>query len=168
MSKPLQEYRDSLIAETGLSFPDFASNSTHEAYILLIAETPGGSGAVKSGVCAPTNNDQSAKRTQRLMKAAGVHQHEVVFWNFYASYEVRPEREAAQWAERIDRLIALMPKLETILIMGDKAWKGMRYVRVPRHVQLIWAPHPSARSINPNPQRELLIADAWKRAAKQA
>ena len=167
MSKTLQAYRASLIAETGLTFPDFAPGSTHEARILFVAETPG-PGAVKSGACAPTNNDPSAKRTRRLMTEAGVEPREVIFWNFYAAYERRPPREAEQWAARLDRLLALMPKLETVLVMGDKAWRGIRYVRLPRHLQLIWAPHPSNRSINGKPERERLIADAWKLAAKPA
>lgn len=142
MSPILQEYRNNLIAETGLSFPNFAPGSTHEARILLIAETPGNSGAEKSGVCAPTNNDPSAKRTQRLMNEAGVHAYEVIFWNFYAAYNPHVTSEEPAWATRIDRLIVIMPKLETVLVMGDKAWKGMRYAHVPRGVPIIWAPHP--------------------------
>lgn len=165
MSTILENYRLRLQAETGLTFPRFAPDSSHEARILLVAETPGGSGAVKSGICAPTNDDPTARRTLRCMRGAGVSAREVVFWNFYAAYEPQKPSSDEQWARRLEALIAIMPKLRTILVMGDKAWHGVRYVRVPRHVELIWAPHPSARSINPRPEREALIVEAWQRAA---
>ncbi|NBB70778.1 MAG: hypothetical protein GVY33_10730 [Alphaproteobacteria bacterium] len=165
MSSVLQVYRKQLIAETGLEFPRFARGASHEARILSILETPTRSGAAVSGECALTNADPTARRMKRLMADAGVHEHEVVLWNFYAAYAPPDTRCERAWAVRIERLIELLSRLETVLVFGDRAWRGMRFARVPRFVQLVWAPHPSNRSVNGRPDREGLIAEAWRRAA---
>lgn len=166
MSPVLEQYRKQVMAETGLDFPRFACGASHEARILSILETPYRSGAFTSGECALTNADPTARRTKRLMTEAGVQEHEVVFWNFYAAYEPPDPRRAPSWARRIERLIEVLPWLETILVFGNRAWLGMRFACVPRSVQLVWSPHPSNRALNGRPDRERLIALAWRRAAE--
>ena len=162
MDSKLEEYLKDIADRTGLSFPHFADEAVHTAPVLAVLLTPGNSGAEKSGVCSLDNDDPTAKRTERLMSAAGIVREQVIFWNFYAAYE-KADRNREFWVSEMESLVSLLPNLRVLIAFGNEAWQGIRDVRLPARVRLIGAPHPSNRSCNPNPRAEGLIADAWQR-----
>jgi hypothetical protein len=159
----LEQYRQSVIKQTGKDCPSFAEEARHIAPILAILETPGNSGAQRSQVCSLDNNDPTARRTAKIIESVGLSRKQIVFWNFFAAYE-RGQKDRAMWAEQLCRLIPLLPKLRTLITFGDEAWRGLRDVDLSAGIFLIGAPHPSNRSCNSNSNAEQAILRAWERA----
>ena len=58
-----------------------------------------------------------------------------------------------------------MPKVKVVLVCGEKAWKGMRFVKLDKNIALIAAPHPSGRGLSRSGNEEKLKI-AWKQAGE--
>lgn len=151
---------------TLLEFPRFAKEAACTAPFLAVLETPGKSGAEKSGECSLDNKDPTAKRTREIIEAVRIPREQIVFWNFYAAYKQceRSKKNRKLWAGELERLIEVMPKLKAIVVFGNDAWHGMRDVNLRKGIALIGAPHPSNRAINNNCEAKEEIRRAWKRA----
>jgi len=167
----LQKYRKYLMDEFDSSFPEFAKEAVHTAQILALLQDPGNSGAENTGVCSIHENDDATSRNQKeAIKEAGIDTNDIVFWNFFASFDIGKDfgiKSQERWAEEVEKLIGCMPKLEVVLICGEKAWKGMRFVKLDKNIALIAAPHPSSRGLAQSGARKKLYK-AWKRAKEMA
>lgn len=163
----LSRYLDQATARTGYSFPRFAEEASAKARILLVLQNPANSGATETGKCSLDNPDPTARRMQRTMESAGLSRKEIIPWNFYAAYDA-PLNNRTMWASELEQLMELLDNLRVVIAFGDKAWLGMRDVRLPASVQLIGAPHPSNRSCNSNPNAEAQIEEAWRRSKTAA
>jgi hypothetical protein len=163
MDKMLSLYRSEVAKRTQQTIPEFSADAVHTASILALLETPGGSGAVGTGVVCITNPDPTAKRTLRMIERAGLRPGKYLLWNFFASYEsVTADRE--RWRVETHKLIEILPNLKVVLVFGNNAWLGMRDVELPQGVFLIGAPHPSNLAVNSDKLAEGKIKRAWQRA----
>jgi hypothetical protein len=159
----LEFYRHKVAQQRHLRLPAFSTIARHTAPILAILDTPGNSGAERSGFCSHENEDPTARRTKRIIEKIGIQPCDIVFWNFFAAYKARHTQRSV-WALHMSELIGILPNLKVAIVFGDHAWRGMRDVELPPTVILIGAPHPSNRSCNANPDAERAIFRAWERA----
>ena len=165
MDERLAKYRDELIGQHVL-VPKFADEAVHTATVLAVLRDPGNPGAKKSGKCSIDNDDPTARRQKKIINEVGVGRTEIVFWNFFASYDAGKDRGAVsqeKWADELEGLIELMPNLEVILVFGTEAWQGMRFVKLKKSINLIAAPHPSDLGVR-RPGAEDRLKRAWERA----
>ena len=171
MKPELREYRKYLIDKYPHSFPEFAKEAVHTAPILALLQDPGNSGAKKTEVCSIHENDDATSRNQKeAIKEAGIDTKDIVFWNFFASFDIGKNigiELQEEWAEEVEKLIDIMEELKVIVVCGEKAWKGMRFVKLDKNIALIAAPHPSSRGLAQSGAREKL-EEAWKRAKEMA
>jgi|TARA_Y100000310_G_C20327223_1_gene643558 hypothetical protein len=162
----LQEYRKYLIEKHNAEFPEFAKDAVHTAPVLVLLQDPGNSGAEDSRACSIDNDDQTSRNQRMAIDSSGIDTADIVFWNFFASFDIGKNfgiESQEEWAEEVEKLIGDMPKLEVVLVCGEKAWKGMRFVKLDKNIALIAAPHPSGRGLS-QPKAEKRLKDAWKQA----
>ena len=171
MDAELQKYRKYLMDEFNNSFPKFAEEAVYTAPILALLQDPGNSGAEKTEVCSIHENDDATSRNQKdAIKEAGIDTKDIVFWNFFASFDIGKNfgiESQERWAKEVEKLIDIMEDLQAIVVCGEKAWKGMRFVKLDKNIALIAAPHPSSRGLAQSGAREKL-EEAWKRAKEMA
>ena len=168
MDTELQEYRKYLIEKHNAEFPKFAKDAVHTAPILALLQDPGKSGAEKQEkICSIENEDQTSRNQEKAIMSAGIETKDIVFWNFYASFDIGKNfriKSQKKWAKEIVKLIGLMPNLKVVLVCGKEAQKGMRFVELDKDITLIESPHPSWRGQwRPGAKDEL--KNAWKRAS---
>ena len=153
------------------SFPEFAEEAVYTAPILTLLQDPGNSDAENTEVCSIKNEDPTSKNQKEIIETkVGINREEIVFWNFFAPFNIGNDfgiKSQERWAKEVEELIRRMPKLKVVLVCGEKAWKGMRFVKLDKNIPLIAAPHPSSRGLAQSGAREKL-EEAWKRAKKMA
>lgn len=97
----------------------------NEAPVLSLLRDPGpmAGGPKGSGFLCVENDDPSAERLWHFLAEAGIDPRDVVPWNAYPWYiNAKPTR--AQLAAGVDplmRIIELMPRLQTVLLLGKDA-----------------------------------------------
>ena len=153
------------------SFPEFAKEAVHTAPILALLQNPGNSDAENTGVCSIDNEDPTSTNQKEIIETkVGINREDIVFWNFFASFDIGKNlgiESQERWAKEVEELIRRMPKLKVVLVCGEKAWKGMRFVKLKKSITLIAAPHPSSRGLAQLKARDKL-EEAWKRAKEMA
>ncbi len=167
MDDELKKYREYLIKEHKAKFPKFAKDAVYSAQILALLQDPGNSDAERTKVCSiAENKDATSRNQERAIKSAGIDTNNIVFWNFYASFDIGKNfriKSQKKWAKEIVKLIGLMPNLKVVLVCGKEAQKGMRFVELDKDITSIESPHPSWRGQwRPGAKDEL--KNAWKQA----
>jgi hypothetical protein len=162
----LKKYREYLIEKHNAEFPKFAKDAVHTAPILALLQDPGNSGAEKGKkVCSIDNKDTTSINQREVIKK--VNRNKIVFWNFFASFDIGKNfgiESQVRWAKEIEKLIDIMREdLQVVVVCGEKAWKGMRFVKLDKNIALIAAPHPSGRGLS-QPGAKDRLKDAWKQA----
>ena len=167
MDTELQEYREYLIEKHNAEFPKFAKDAVHTAPVLALLQDPGNSGAEVRRVCSIENPDQTSRNQKKAIENAGIDTNNIVFWNFYASFDIGKNfgiKSQVTWAKETEKLIDIMREdLRVVVVCGEKAWKGMRFVKLDKNIALIAAPHPSGRGLS-QPRAKDRLENAWKRA----
>lgn len=125
------------------------------ARCLSLLEAPGPR-AVASGFVSRNNPDESAKNFFEFNREAGIPRELTVTWNIVPRYigsrrkirvAQRPDLEIGMWY--LERVLQLLPALETVIIMGQKArYAERRSASMSRTVELFCCPHPSPLFIN--------------------
>ena len=163
----LQEYREYLIEKFhNAEFPKFAEEAVHKAPILALLQDPGNSDAERTKVCSIGNEDTTSTNQREVIEKVGINRNKIVFWNFFASFDIGKNfgiESQEEWAKETEKLIGCMPKLEVVLVCGEKAWKGMRFVKLDKNIALIAAPHPSGRGLS-QPRAKVRLENAWEQA----
>ncbi len=168
--EPLTAYVEELRRERGggESVPWFdPTEAGVSARVLLLLEAPGpravGAGgprpaAAGSGFISPDNDDSSAETMWRLLGKAGiVRARDVVTWNIVPWYvgdgtRIRPVNTADldESAPAIRKLIALLPDLRVVVLLGRKAARGWSRLAI-NDLPVLEAPHPGPRVVNTRP-----------------
>ena len=135
MDDKLKKYREYLIEKfDNAKFPGFAKDAVHSAQVLAILQDPGNSGAEKTKVCSiDENKDATSRNQKRAIDSAGIDTNNIVFWNFYASFDIGKNfriKSQKKWAKEIVKLIGLMPNLKVVLACGKEAQKGMNWITI--------------------------------------
>ena len=157
-----------MIKEHKAKFPKFAKDAVYSAQILALLQDPGNSDAERTKVCSIDENfDATSRNQKRAIDSAGIDTNNIVFWNFYASFDIGKNfgiKSQVTWAKETEKLIDIMREdLRVVVVCGEKAWKGMRFVKLDKNIALIAAPHPSGRGLS-QPKAEKRLKDAWKQA----
>jgi hypothetical protein len=167
MDKILKKYMEELRETYGQdNIPEFSEDAVHTAPILAVLQDPDNPGARKETRCSFLNPDPTAERQKEILDSVGIETAEVVPWNFFASYDANKRfvvKSQKEWANELQKLIALMPNLKVMVICGTKAWIGMRFVELRRPIILIPTPHPADRGVS-QPDAEERLKRAWERA----
>ncbi|MGY0234208.1 uracil-DNA glycosylase [Longispora urticae] len=169
---PLTAHAARIRSERGADrVPDFdPTEAGVHAPILLLLEAPGARATRErhgSGFVSPDNNDQTAATMWHLLCDAGIDRsRDVVTWNVIPWYigddtKIRPASTrdllAAEGYTR--QLLALLPALKVVVLIGRKAAKG--WSRLGIHtLRTIECPHPSPRNLNTRPadRQKILVA----------
>jgi len=167
----LQKYRKYLMDEFDSSFPEFAEEAVYTAPILALLQDPGNSDAENTGVCSIDNEDPTSTNQKEIIETeVGINREDIVFWNFFAPFDIGKDfgiESQERWAKEVEKLIDIMEELKVVVVCGEKAWKGMRFVKLDKKITLIAAPHPSSRGLA-QPKARDKLEEAWKRAKEMA
>ncbi len=166
MDNILNSYRIKLKNETKKKIPLFDKSSTHKAKILAVLQDPGNSGAEKSGTCSIDNNDPTAFKQKEILTKLNIDRKDILFWNLYASYDLKVENLKVEqkifWASKLNDLANLMPNLIFIISLGNYSWEGFKYFPNDKVTRILFAPHPSRRSMN-IPGNEKRLISTWEK-----
>jgi uracil-DNA glycosylase len=139
---------------------------------LCILEAPGAK-AVASGFISRSNRDETAKNFFLLYQEAGIPRSDTILWNIVPWYigdgsRIRAAggQDIAEGLEYLRELIDLLPRLEVIVLVGQKAQKVEREIRRLRpRVRIVRSPHPSPLFVNNKPGNRQLILNVLQQVA---
>lgn len=136
------------------------------AEILFLLEAPGPQ-AVRSGFVSRDNPDETARNFLLLCEEAGIDRRRTVCWNVVPWYIGTGERiraatvqDVASGLQSLGRLLELLPRLSTVVLVGGKAARARGFVVEQRpRVSVVEMPHPSPMFINRSPgNRDRILA----------
>ena len=127
-----------------------------EATTLFLLEAPGPK-AVHSGFVSRNNPDETAKNFFELNIEAGIDRKRTVIWNAVPWYigdgrkiRAATPKDLADGLRPLPRLLALLPKLREIVLVGRKAEKAA--AQLDRNSYAVFTcPHPSPMFVNNAP-----------------
>ncbi|MBX9707176.1 MAG: uracil-DNA glycosylase [Caulobacteraceae bacterium] len=180
---PLAGFAADLRARHGVEVPDFDPlDGGINARMLFLKERPGPmtsasrAGRAGSGFISRDNDDPTAESTFLFMEAAGIRRQDTVMWNVVPGWNgIRKitRQELAEGAAEVRNLIALLPSVEVVVLVGRKAAKaepllagtGLAIFRSLHNSPLVRASKPAdwakiseawaeaARALSPTPRR---------------
>jgi uracil-DNA glycosylase len=171
--KALVTYVEDLRSKAGKEwyFPDMDPlDGGIQADILVLMEKPGrmtdpNGRRVGSGFISRDNNDETAAATSRFFEQAGISRGRTLLWNAVPGWNstrdlTRSEEEEGR--AQIFKLIELLPKLETIILVGKTAHKAEEII--PKWIRIIKSMHPSPINRGTNREAWQRIPEQWARA----
>ncbi len=168
---PLTRFVETLRTEAGPSaaVPYFDPwDGGVEAEVLMLFEAPGPK-AVKSGFISRNNPDETARNFFELSMEAGLERKVTVLWNAVPWYigsgtKIRAATTAdlATGLRPLPQLLKLLPKVQTIVLVGKKAEKASSQLS-PVQYKLFSCPHPSPMFVNNAPDNRGRILTVLKR-----
>lgn len=156
---PLTAYVESLrVKHPTWEFQDFdPADSGVEADMLFLLEKPGpmtsSTGKRKgSGFISRNNDDPTAEALFQFMVEANIDRKRTVLWNVVPGWngttKVSPA-ECRDGLHELKNLVALLPRLKTVVLVGRKAGKAEAFMKsLGLHVFTSAHPSPKVRSIN--------------------
>jgi len=161
---PLNALAAEISEATRHAVPKFdpTSGGIH-ARALLLLESPGPASTANTGsnIISPHNNDPTAEHIHILLRRNHIPFNRILLWNVvpwwlpaqagkgrFRAPRTADIEDAALW---LDRLLELLPRLETVMTLGRRAEAGLdRYRRRDRPFPYttIAAPHPGNRAWN--------------------
>jgi uracil-DNA glycosylase len=163
---PLTALVESMRAETGeVGIPYFDPlDGGVAAECLFLLEAPGPR-AVSSGFVPRNNPDETAKNWFELDLAAGIDRRRTISWNIVPWYigntgRIRPASEAdiQRGLPYLQRLLALLPALQMVVLIGQKAGRARASLQEwVRTLTILEMPHPSPMFINRRPHHRRLV-----------
>ena len=149
-------------AYPALEFPDFDPlDGGVNADLLFLLEKPGpktSAGGNGSGFISRDNDNPTAEAILAFMKEAGLARERTVIWNVVPGWNGTLRITTAELLAGLDdfkRLLPLLPKLRTIVLVGQKAQRAMALVK-PLGLKILVSAHPS-------PQVRASQFDVWRR-----
>lgn len=175
--RPLAVFASRLRAETGRPVPDMDPlDSGVEARLLLLLETP--AAAVRQvGFVSRDNATPTARNIRRFCEAAGLPRDIMLIWNAVPwmgdgasgrNVAPRPD-EVRAGLLRLPPLLALLPRLEVVVLAGRVARMAIGTVQAARPGLLVLTmPHPSPTIVCTSPRVGESIAGTLAAAAAAA
>lgn len=145
-----------------------------DASILFLLEKPGpmtvptGKGLRRgSGFISRDNDDPTAEASFRFYREAGVDRRQSVVWNVIPGWNgtirVTPA-ELRAGVEDLAALLALLPRLQTIVLVGRRAARAEPLIRGLGDYAVFHSAHPSGQVRAGNPHLWAEIPVIWKAA----
>lgn len=172
---PLSAYVESLRERHPTwEFQDFdPADGGVDADMLFLFEKPGPTTSSTgkrqgSGFISRNNDDPTAEATFSFMVEANIDRKRTVTWNIVPGWNGTIKVSTAECRNGLDELrtlVALLPRLKTVVLVGRKAGKAEAFMRSSGlHVFTSAHPSPKVRSIN-RPMWDL-IPQQWAAAAE--
>lgn len=172
---PLTTFVEELRAEAGpgAQVPYFDPwDGGIAATTLFLLEAPG-SRAVRSGFVSRNNPDETAKNFFELNVEAGIDRKKTVVWNVVPWYVGDGRKIRAASPKDIEgglmplaRLLGLLPRLNTVVLVGRKAEKAGRLLDLERYA-VFTCPHPSPMFVNNAPGNREKVLSALRQLVAQ-
>ncbi len=165
---PLTAFVDALRVQMGSNYriPYFDPwDGGVAAEVLYLLEAPGAK-AVVSGFISRNNPDESAKNFFELNQQSGIPRKRTITWNVVPWYigsgsRIRPANsgDIEEGIQLLNSLLALLPRLRAIVLIGRKAQRGSIHIaRLRPNIRLFRSPHPSPLFVNNSPlNREKIL-----------
>mgnify|MGYP005853568119 CR=1 FL=1 len=155
---PLTEFVESLRERMG---PEYSIpyvdpwDGGVEARLLYLLEAPGPR-AVRSGFVSRNNPDETAKNFFELNQEAGIDRRLTVIWNVVPWYigdgrriRAAKREDLSAGTESLRELVALLPRLEVVVLVGRKAGNARGLVEgIAPKSRIFECPHPSPMFVN--------------------
>jgi len=146
-----------------------------EATMLFLFEKPGPMTATSgiragSGFISRDNDDQTAEATFNFMNQAGIPRKLTVAWNVVPWWNGTRKitvSELREGVELVRDLIALLPRLRIVVLVGKKAARARPYLET-KNLALFASAHPSPLVRASWPDRWKAIPTEWGSAARLA
>jgi hypothetical protein len=172
---PLTDFAASL-RRPSVEVPDFDPlDGGMDASMLFLFEKPGpmtavGGKRVGSGFISRDNDDPTAEATFNFMNQAGIPRRRTVSWNVVPWWNGERKittSELREGAECVRELIALLPKLRVVVLVGKKAARARPHLET-KSLSLFTSAHPSPLVRASLPDRWKAIPLEWASAARFA
>jgi len=131
-----------------------------DAKALFLLEAPGPK-AITSGYISRNNPDQTAKHLCELMHGARINRKDTLLWNIVPWYIGDGHRilpvttsDLSDALPYLQDLLALLPQLQIIVLIGKKAQSAREQVRALTNASVIETHHPSPRVFNTWPEKK--------------
>ncbi len=170
--RPLAEFVQALRLRHGPAcvIPDFdPCDGGTEARALFLLEAPGPRARV-SGFASRNNPDQTARNLCGLMGAAGIARTDTLLWNIVPWYvgtssRIRPvtPQDIAEAQAALRGLLALLPRLALIVLVGRKAQSARPFLQTLTPVPIMVTYHMSPQVFNISPALEAADAERLSR-----
>lgn len=166
MKTPLSSFVDRIRAEQklGRQVPDFdPDNGNETAKYLFVLEAPGPK-AVQTGLVSFENPDQTARNFRDQLAQAEISRQDIAVWNIVPWYVGNQERtqiravqrdEVALGTEYLRQLLALLPSLRCIVLVGSAARRAHVPLSAVTTARILSCHHPSPRAMNLLPSAKL-------------
>jgi uracil-DNA glycosylase len=148
------------------------------ARVLFLFEKPGPmtdparAGRAGSGFISRNNADLSAEATFKFMAQAGIERRDTVIWNVIPWWDGHikfTQTELRSALVELDALIALLPRLEAVVLVGNAAAKAEPHLRSTRPcLKIIQSAHPSPKVRATNRPLWDEIPAKWREGAGKA
>lgn len=172
----LREYTAALRVEGRGAVPECDPlDGGANARLLFLMEKPGpmtdntaGAAKAGSGFVSRDNDDPTAEAIFRFMRQAGIKRQETLLWNtvpWWNGTRAIRSAELAAGLERLDHLFCLLPKLTTVIGVGNKAGQTKPLI-VARGLSFYCSAHPSPINRAVRPLVWEAIPLAWQSAAR--
>lgn len=172
---PLTAFVEELRAEagSGAQVPYFDPwDGGIEATALFLLEAPGRK-AVLSGFVSRDNPDETAKNFFELNVEAGIDRKKTVVWNAVPWYigdgqkiRAATPKDLEAGLRPLPRLLALLPSVDTVVLVGRKAQKAARQFDSGMY-RIFTCPHPSPMFVNRSPGNRGKILDVLRQVGLQ-
>ncbi len=170
---PLVRYADTLRAMDRGTVPHFDPlDGGIKARILFLLEKPGpmtdevGRGKRSgSGFISRNNDDQTAEATFHFMNEAGLPRSDTVLWNvipWWNGTRAITPTELQDGVSCVHDLIALLPHLTAVVLVGKKAARAERFLHDTK-LNVFASDHPSPLVRARYPERWQAIPRVWAR-----
>jgi uracil-DNA glycosylase len=170
---PLVHYADKLCAMDRGTVPHFDPlDGGIKARALFLLEKPGpmtdetGRGNRSgSGFISRNNDDPTAEATFHFMNEAGLPRTQTLLWNvipWWNGTRAITRTELQDGVACVHDLIALLPDLTAVVLVGKKAARAERFLRDTR-LNVLTSDHPSPLVRARYPERWQAIPQVWSR-----
>ncbi|WP_242560012.1 MULTISPECIES: uracil-DNA glycosylase [Pandoraea] len=175
--RPLTEYVSTLRTKyVGWEFPDFdPMDGGTDANLLFLFEKPGPMTSPQhkrkgSGFISRDNNDPTAEATFLFMQDAGIDRKRTVLWNTIPGWNGKREIAAGETGagiEELTNLLSLLPRVNTVVLVGNKAQRAESLIR-QAGLRTIKSAHPGPLVKGPNRAMWDQIPRQWAQALSGA
>ncbi len=142
------------------------------ADVLILLEAPG---PKATKYVSRDNPDPTARNLKAAFEVANIPRARTCLWNVVPFYIGREDRSRIRAAKKSDievgapyvmHLIAMMPKLHSVVLLGRKAQRVECYIGAKHpELRIFKSWHPSGQSLNPVPERRGELIEALRMAA---
>ncbi|HDC4323848.1 uracil-DNA glycosylase [Aeromonas hydrophila] len=168
----VRDLRENMGAEAAIPYFD-PWDAGVQAEVLFLLEAPGPK-AKNSGFISMNNPDETAKNIFEITHAIDLDRRRILLWNTVPWYIGSGQRIRAantkdirQGIDSLAQLLALLPCLQAVVLVGKKAQKVEKHIRaVAPQLNIFTSPHPSPMFVNRKPENRSLLLNDWQHVQK--